>query len=159
MKYTTRMAIVLTVALTATATAQSRPDFSGVWRRINAPATAVTFPGQPAFPTLISTTIVQSATRMTVEYKSVQEGREQVLTYDYKLDGSESVNKIAGALHRTTAAWQDDALVLTSTVAMDGQSDWRVTDIYRLEKGNLVIENTTVNFRGTFSAKRVHEKH
>ena len=168
MKNPIRMTCSLIVAMTLASTAaQSRPDFSGVWRWVNPPkprpATdlppgAPPLPETPPPPKHISTTIVQSATEMKVEYRSEREGREQVLTWDYKLDGSESVNKVGRSLYRTTAAWKGDVLVLTSTVPMEGQPDWRITDVYRIENGDLVIENTTVNFRGTFSGKRVYRK-
>jgi hypothetical protein len=36
---------------------------------------------------------------------------------------------------------------------MEGQPDWHITDVFRIENGDLVIENTTVNFRGTFLGK------
>lgn len=156
MKHTIRT-VLLSLALVGTATAQSRPDFSGVWRRTNAP-TPITLPGQAASPKQISTTIVQSATEMKVTYRSDREGQERLLAWNYKLDGSESDNIVDGLLHKTTAVWKGDTLVLTSTVRFEGQPDWRITDVYRIENGDLVIENTTVNFRGTFSAKRVYRK-
>ena len=168
MKNAIRIASWLTVATTVVSTAaQTRPDFSGVWKWVTAPKPASPpdlppgappLPDSPAPPKHISTTIVQSATEMKVEYRSERAGREDVLTWVYKLDRSESVNMVGGALYKTTAAWKGDALVLTSTVPMEGQPDWRITDVYRIENGDLVIENTTVNFRRTYSGKRLYRK-
>jgi hypothetical protein len=95
---------------------------------------------------------------MKVEYRLEREGREEVLTWVYKLDGSESVNTVGRALYRTTAAWKGDVLVLTSTMPMEGEPDSQITDVYRIENGDLAIENTTVNFRGTFAGKRIYRK-
>ena len=59
-------------------TIQAR-DFSGVWRRINAP-TPVTSPGERAFPKQLSTTIVpDSDTDDRGIHIRTKEGREQVL--------------------------------------------------------------------------------
>ena len=85
-------------------------------------------------------------------------GREDVQTFVYKLDGTDSVNKVGRSVYRTRTTWKGDALTLTSEVPMEGQPDWRITDVYSIENGELVIENTTVNFRGTFSAKRAYRR-
>ncbi len=167
MTHAARMSILAVAFTLASTAAQTRPDFSGVWTWINPPEPrpapalppgAPPLPEMPARPKHISLTIAQSATEMKVEHRSERDGREEVLTWVYKLDGSESVSKVGSSTYTTTAAWKGDALVLTSTVPMEGQPDWRITNVYRLEDGELVVENTTVNFRGTFSRKAVYRK-
>lgn len=167
MMHAVRMSVLAAALTLASPAAQTRPDFSGVWKWVNTPGPTRPAPdlppGAPPLPKMpppkhISMTIVQSATEMKVEQRSEREGRDEVLTWVYTLDGSESVNKVGSSVYRTTAAWKGDGLALTSTVPMEGQPDWRITDVYRIENGDLVIENTMVNFRGTFSGKRVYRK-
>jgi hypothetical protein len=160
---------LLVAAITATAAiAQTRPDFSGVWKPVQAaapprrmadlPPDAAPLPKMPPPVRMQSITIVQSASELKVEQRWEQGDREDGQTFVYKLDGTESVNKVRRLVYRTTAMWKGDALVLTSEVPMEGQPDWRITDVYRIENGGLVIQNTTVNSRGTFSGKRAYTR-
>lgn len=168
MTHAARISVLAVAFALASTAAQTRPDFSGVWTWLNPPKPsrpapdlppgAPPLPERPSRPKHISLTIAQSATEMKVEHRSERDGREEVLTWVYTLDGSESVNRVGRSTYTTMAAWKGDALVLTSTVPMEGQPDWRLTDVYRMEKDELIVENTTINFRGTFSGKSVYRK-
>src|SRR5215204_7034278 len=114
------------VALTATfAAAQLPADFSGVWRPVDALSSAIPPPPPPAAgpggpppppppPKTISTTIVQSASELTVRRHMEGADGPIVQAFTYRLDGGESVNQFGPIVFRTTAAWDGAALVLSS---------------------------------------------
>lgn len=147
MRFTTSTAawLVVIVLLSVPTAAQTRTDFSGVWKP------------QPPSPTSrrISLTIVQSTTEVRIERRFERAGQEIVETVVTRFDGTESVNEKGT---KTKATWEGAALIVTSLVPMEGQDPWQVTDVYRIEKGVLVVENTMKNFRGTFSGKRMYSK-
>jgi hypothetical protein len=96
--------LALTLLATVTA-AQTRPDFSGVWKPVESPGSASPPlplpqpdgppppPPPPPPPKTVSTTIVQSATELIIDRRVEIEGRETVYTFVYNLDGTESVNQ------------------------------------------------------------------
>ena len=129
------LAVVASVVLPFTARAQSKPDFSGTWTldtaRSDAPLGRGGRGGRgggtgPA-------TIVQDAASLKITRG------EQTLTY--KLDGSDSTNKVMGRGGEATdqvskASWSGDKLVIKTTLA-NGER----TQTVSLVGGKLTIES------------------
>ena len=147
--------------------AQTRPDFSGVWKPVESPGSASAPlppprpdgpPPPPPPPKTVSTTIAQSATELKIDRRVETEGRETVYTFVYNLDGTESVNQMGPIVFRTKAAWDGAALVLSSVVYTDERQLGEVRDVYRLENGDLIIETTRKTPAGTFTARGVNRK-
>jgi hypothetical protein len=149
--------------------AQSRPDFSGTWTPVGAPATAPappplppgsrgTRPPPPPPPRTLSTTILQSPTEMTMRRTVETGGREAVYTFVYRLDGAETVNQMAAIVSKTTASWDGATLVLSSTFSADGRMMGRGREMYHLENGQLIVESTRETPAGTFTERTVHQK-
>jgi hypothetical protein len=154
---------VLAVALAVTGYAQ-KPDFSGTW---TPDAAAATPPaggggggggrgGGMAGPMVVK----QTGDTLTIE----RTAGENKIVSTYKLDGTESVNKMMGrggaeVETKSTAKWDGSKLtVVTKQAAQDGtvressQSWW-------LEGGNLVVESTRTGREGApVTAKTVYKK-
>jgi hypothetical protein len=156
---------VLALTLLATVTmAQTRPDFSGVWKPVESPtSTSSLLPpskpgGPPPPPRTLSTTITQSATELKVDRRVERDGGEAVITFIYKLDGTESVNQMGPIVFRTKAAWDGAALILSSLISTDEKTIGESKDIYRLENGEMIVETTRQTPAGTFTARGVNRK-
>jgi hypothetical protein len=135
------------LSVTGTATAQTRPDFSGTWSAIT--DAAATGPDKPAAPAL------------GAQFSIVHKDRSLTLTrtlsgtptsIPYELDGREVATRVPGRLCEPdsgatwTAAWDGDTIVLStvSVTAPNGKttrSELRTT--LRLESpGQLRVETT-----------------
>lgn len=134
-------AAVLSIATLAFA--QAKPDFSGTWTP-EAPAAGAGGGGQGGGggrgmgggPMVVK----QTADTLTTE----QTRGENKITTVYKLDGTESENKMAGrggeVVTKSTAKW--DGAKLTISTQRPGQDGAMMTQTqtWSLDGGNLVIE-------------------
>jgi hypothetical protein len=160
MKRKLAMTAVLAVALAVVGYAQ-KPDFSGTWTP-EAPAAAPAGGGgggrgMAAGPM----TVTQKGDSLVIE-RTMGENK---VSSTYKLDGTESVNKMAGRgggpeiETKSTAKWDGSKLtIVTKQAAQDGtvressQSWW-------LEGGNLVVESTRTGRDGApATTKAVYKK-
>jgi hypothetical protein len=158
----TAIAVLAAIAIRTTgASAQARPDFSGVWKPGESVSTPLPPPqpgGPPPPPRTVSMSITQSATDLRVDRRVEMDGRETVQTFAYKLDGAESVNQMGPLLFRTKAAWEGAALVLASVISIDDRKIGESRDVYRLENGELIVETTRQTPAGTFTARSVNRR-
>ena len=145
------------LAVSSVAFAQ-KPDFSGTWT----PDAAAAAPAAPAGggggrgggmggPM----TVKQTATELTIE-RTMGENKT---TATYKLDGTESVNKMMGrggeVETKSTAKWDGSKLVIsTQRPGQDGAMTTQ-TQTWSLEGGNLTIEQPG---RDGTPTKRVYKK-
>jgi hypothetical protein len=118
-----RGGVLLILAATAAATAQTRPDFSGVWQLNNEKSKVDVSSAWMR--------IHQSASDLTVNMRAMQDGREENQTMRYGLGPDESSNSMHGAPVKSHAAWDGKTLVITS-VAMFGTKPLRMTDRWSL---------------------------
>ena len=150
---------VLAVALAITGYAQ-KPDFSGVWTP-EAPAAAPAGGGggggrgMGAGPM----TVTQKADTLTIE-RSMGENK---VTSTYKLDGSESVNKMMGrggeVETKSTAKWDGSKLTIVTKQAAPDGSMRESSQTWSLEGGNLVVESTRPGRDGNpMTAKTTYKK-
>jgi len=164
MKRKLAMTAVLAVALAVVGYAQ-KPDFSGVWTP-EAPAAAAPAGGgggaggrggmAPG-----PMTVTQKADSLVIE-RTMGENK---VTQTYKLDGTESINKMAGRgggpeiETKSTAKWDGSKLtIVTKQAAQDGTVR-ETTNSYSLEGGNLVVETTRQGREGApVTAKTVYKK-
>jgi hypothetical protein len=79
----------------------------------------------------------------------------------YKLDGSESVNKLAMGESKAKATWDGANLVIAGKQAISTpQGDFEIDmkDVYTLANGVLTISTTRVTPRGEATRKLVYNK-
>jgi hypothetical protein len=88
---------------------------------------------------------------------------ENKVTSTYKLDGTESVNKMVGRggaeiEAKSTAKWDGNKLtIVTKQTGQDGTVR-ESTQTWSLEGGNLVIESTRTGPNGPVTAKTTYKK-
>jgi hypothetical protein len=147
-------AAVLSIATMAFA--QAKPDFSGTWTPDQSAAPAGGGGGgggrgMGAGPM----TIKQDATTLTITRTM---GENQVVS-TYKLDGTESENKMMGRggemVTKSTAKWDGNKLVITTQRPGQDGAMMNQVQTYSLEGGNLVIESPG---RDGAMTKRVFKK-
>ena len=150
---------VLAVALAITGYAQ-KPDFSGVWTP-EAPAAAPAGGGggggrgMGAGPM----TVTHKGDTLTIE-RSMGDNK---VTSTYKLDGSESVNKMMGrggeVETKSTAKWDGSKLTIVTKQAAPDGSMRESSQTWSLEGGNLVVESTRPGRDGNpMTAKTTYKK-
>jgi hypothetical protein len=153
---------VLAVALAVTGYAQ-KPDFSGTW---TPDASAATPPaggggggggrGMAPGPMVVK----QTADSLTIE----RTAGENKIVSTYKLDGTESVNKMMGrggaeVETKSTAKWDGSKLTVVTKQAGPDGAVRESTQSWWLEGGNLVVESTRTGREGApVTAKMLYKK-
>jgi hypothetical protein len=134
---------VLAVALAITGYAQ-KPDFSGVWTP-EAPAAGAPAGGgggggrgMGAGPM----TVTHKGDTLTIE-RTMGDNK---VTSTYKLDGTESVNKMMGrggeVETKSTAKWDGSKLTIVTKQAAPDGTVRESSQTWSLEGGNLVVDST-----------------
>lgn len=151
-------AAVLSIATMAFA--QAKPDFSGTWTPEQAAdAAAGGGQGRGGRGMMGPMTVTQSGDTLTIE-RSMGENK---VTQTYKLDGTESENKMMGRggemVSKSTAKWDGSKLTITTKQAGQDGTERVSTQTWSLEGGNLVIENTRTGREGSpMTTKTVYKK-
>jgi hypothetical protein len=150
------------VLLAATATAQTRPDFSGRWTVPPEPSAAGASSGGSQVSSTMGSgwggeiTITQTAASLTVERAQFsQYDMQPPLRFTYALDGSESRNTInmgRGPQELASkAAWREPSLVISTTYPFSNPRTGKAETIdVRQElsldaSGSLVVTTTRVD--------------
>lgn len=162
-------AIALLAGFASSASAQPRPDFSGTWVRSADSAgtgAGVAATGDAAFRRGdmgsgwgSPLTITQQTNRLTVEYQVFSAyDLQPPLQFGFALDGSASTNALmmghATSDLRSTTAWSDGALVVSTTLPGPKGPDGRVIPVHVRQQltltspATLVIETTRVGILG-----------
>ena len=151
---------VLVAALAIVGYAQ-KPDFSGVWTvdaAASAPAGGGGGGGRGMAPGPLSVTQKED----TLSIERTMGGNK--VTSTYKLDGTESVNKMMGRggaeiETKSTAKWDGNKLTITTKQAAQDGTVRESTQTWSLEGGNLVIETTRTGREGApVTAKLTYKK-
>ena len=130
------------LAVSSVAFAQ-KPDFSGMWQADQSAAPAnppAGGQGQRGGGMAGPMTVKQTADTLTIERTM---GENKVTTV-YKLDGTESENKMMGrggeVVTKSTAKWDGSKLVISTTRPGQDGAPMTQTQTWSMEGGNLVIE-------------------
>jgi hypothetical protein len=130
-------AAVLSIATLAFA--QAKPDFSGAWTPEQA-ADATGGGGGRGRGMAGPMTVTQSGDTLTIE----RTRGENKVTETYKLDGTESENKMTGrggeVVTKSTAKWDGSKLVISTQRPGQDGAMMTQTQTWSMEGGNLVIE-------------------
>ena len=161
------IAVALAVALPALTFGQAKTDFSGTWSFDEAKSDPASGPGgggggggrpggaRGGAPTKL--VIKQTAGEVTID-QTLPNGAQTVV---YKLDGSESVNKLAMGESKAKASWDGANLVIAGKQSIStpqGEFEIDMKDVYTLASGVLTITATRVTPRGEATRKLVYNK-
>jgi hypothetical protein len=156
-----QLGILLSAALllTAVASAQGRPDFSGTWRFNQTKSTPGIAGNTPniAFPSQI--VVKQSAGAFEVAMTSV---RQQPVSAVYKLDGSPvNVQAPSGITETGTAKIEGQTMVITTRRSFSspaGDTVVNFKEVWSLDGTVLTIEKTRIEDGETATEKAVYDK-
>jgi hypothetical protein len=152
---------VLVVALAVAGYAQ-KPDFSGVWTP-EAPAAAAPAGGGGGGGRGMGggpMTVTQKGDTLSIERAM----GDTKVSSTYKLDGTESVNKMMGrggaeVESKSTAKWDGNKLTIVTKQAAPDGTVRESSQTWSLEGGNLVVESTRTGREGTpVTSKTTYKK-
>lgn len=158
-----RLVIVVCAALVlaahATALAQAKPDFSGIWlfnQGKSSPGTAGNAPDMP-FPTEI--VVKQSPTELQVSVSTV---RQKPVTAAYKLDGSKVTLPMPSGISETGEAKFDGQNVVITTrrsfASPAGEMVVEFKEVWSVNGNVLTIEKTRTSDGESLTAKAAFDK-
>lgn len=166
------LAVTAALALPALAWAQAKADFSGTWTFDEAKSDPAGGPGgggggRPAGGggggarmgggTPSKLVIKQTGTELTVE-STLPSGAQTAV---YKLDGSESANKMGTGESKSKASWDGANLVLNgkqTITTQQGEMQIDSKEVYSVAGPVLTITTTRVTPRGETTRKLVFNK-
>jgi len=130
-----RVLAIAVLAVIAPLHAQAKPDFSGVWTVV--PDKSDFGPMPP--PASMTRTIVhkEPSLTMTLTQKGGAMG-DSTTNLSFTTDGKPRTNTISGSPMTTTAKWDGDAIVMSSTTSMQG-TEVRIDDRYDLAEGGRTL--------------------
>lgn len=142
-------------AVAVTGQANAKPNFSGEWK-LNASKSE--FGPMPA-PTSRVDKITHADPDLKISSTAAGPQGEMTLDLKYTTDGKEVTNEIRGNPTKSTAAWDGDALVITTKLSMQG-NDITLADKWTLsEDGKILTVNRHIKApQGEFDQKTVMEK-
>ena len=146
--------ISATCALTfaATLAAHATPDFTGSWIRDEARSTSRTTGPAPAASGTslpIGDTVIQHT---PLDLTISNEIMGMAITYRYKLDGSESVNRNGAMVQTTHSHWNGTQLVtegIDTQSTSQGQAAWTIKATRMLDTtGHFIVDTTSTDAHG-----------
>lgn len=108
-----------------------------------------------------SINIAGDANTLSVEKHSEFQGQEFVSTDKLTLDGKECTNPgFMDSEKKSTAVWADDkkSLKVISKIAMGDGNEMVITEIYKLDGANLVIDSSSSSSFGDMAETMVYDK-
>jgi hypothetical protein len=105
--------------------------------------------------------ITQSANEINVEKHSSFQDQEFVTKDKYTLDGKECINPgFQDSQKKSTANWSDDkkSLKVVSKLPMGDGGEILITEVYKLDGGNIVIESASSSSFGEMAETMVYDK-
>jgi hypothetical protein len=141
MKRISVLTFLMVVAITTLAFAQAKPDFSGTWVLDAAKSNlGLIGPGAKQAPMRTVTLVLKQTRDVLTIQRTVGERKETAV---YKLDGSESTNKLpSGDETKSIVKWVDATLVSRTTAKMNdpqGGRNVEMTDVRSLSANGQVM--------------------
>ena len=146
----------LAVAILFSIVVSAQIDFSGSWK-LNKSKSKLGDQFSMAPKEII---ISQKGNDMSVEKHSEWQGQEFTINDKFTLDGKECIN--AGWMDskkKSTVDWASDnkSLKITTKFPMQDGGEMKVTEVFKLESGTLVIQSDASSSFGEFSETQVYD--
>lgn len=133
------------------------PDFSGSWK-LNNDKSKLNAEFSMAPLQLI---VAQKGNDLSIERHSEFQGEAVTMTDKFTLDGKECVNKgFMDTQKKSNAAWSDDkkSLKITSKIVTDDGNEINITEILKLDGGNLIVDSSSSSSWGDMAETHVYDK-
>ncbi len=154
MKKIVLLSAVVMISLIAAA---QGPDFSGSWK-LNTGKSKLGDQFSMAPKEII---IVQDGNEFNVEKHSSWQDQEFTTKDRLTLDGKECINPgWQDSQKKSTTAWSDDkkSLKVTSKLTVGEGGEMTITEVYKMDGANLVIESAASSSYGDMSETMVYDK-
>ncbi|MCU0362144.1 MAG: hypothetical protein MUE32_02200 [Bacteroidales bacterium] len=105
--------------------------------------------------------VTQAANEINVEKHSSFQDQEFVTKDKYSLDGKECINPgFQDSQKKSTANWSEDkkTLKVVSKLPMGDGGEILITEVYKLDGGNMVIESASSSSFGEMAETMVYDK-
>jgi len=152
-----KKAFFLFAAILLTITLSAQIDFSGSWK-LNSSKSKLGDQFSWAPKEII---VTHKGNDMSMEKQFDMQGQEVSINDKFTLDGKECVN--AGMMDtqkKSTAVWAADkkSLKITSKIPLQDGGDISVTEVYKMDGANMVIEMNSSSSFGDMSETQVYDK-
>lgn len=156
-RLTSRLAsVILLVSIAFTVTGQVA-DFSGSWK-LNPSKSKLNEQFSMAPKEMILTLAENS---LMVERHAEFQDQKIVIKDNFTLDGKECKNEgWQGTVKKSVAAWSEDkkSLTVKTKIPMENSSDFNLTETFRFDGVNLVVEASATSDWGTSSETYAFDK-
>lgn len=153
--------LILSLVAAAPLSAQTRPDFSGIWRLIPEESQMIGGGDAPDSEYQLTWLVNHREPEITVVVNARDSRGSREYGFRCTTDGTECVNELAslGEVRRMTAVWKADILVMSQR-ASTPHGDFEARDRLALsEEGErLVFERIVTNDRGDRPVRQVFRK-
>jgi hypothetical protein len=130
-------------------------DFSGSWK-LNPSKSKLGEQFSMAPKEII---VIQKGNDLSVERHSSFQDQDFTINDKFTLDGKECVNTgWRDSQKKSTAIWSDNTLKITSKIPMRDSGEMTITEVYKMDGGNMVIESSASSSYGDFSETMVYDK-
>jgi hypothetical protein len=152
-----KKAFFLLAAIFVSVTLSAQVDLSGSWKLNNSKSKL----GEQFSMAPKEIILVQKGNDLSVERHSEWQGQEFTTNDKFTLDGKECVN--AGMMDtqkKSTAVWDADkkSLKITSKIPMQDGGEFSITEVYKMDGGNMVIEMNSTSSFGDMAETQVYDK-
>jgi hypothetical protein len=152
-----RTLIIFAASLFSAAAIAQVPDFSGAWK-LNSEKSKLNAEFSFAPKEIV---IAQSGNDLTVEKHSNFQDQEFTTTDKLTMDGKECINAgFQDTQKKSTAVWSDDktSLKVISKMNIGDGGEMTITEIYKMDGTNLVIESNASSSYGELAETMAYDK-
>lgn len=152
-----KAAFLLTAILLAVMVSAQGTDFSGKWKLNNSKSKLnADFSFAPQ-----EIVVQQNGNDLSVEKHSSFQGNDFNISDKFTLDGKECINEgWQGSKKKSTAQWSPDnkVLTITSKIPMQDGGDLSITEIFKMDGNNLIIESSASSSYGDLNETMAYDK-
>lgn len=152
-----KVAFLLFAMLLAVIVSAQGTDFSGKWK-LNSSKSKLNADFSFAPKEVV---IQQSGNDLSVEKHSSFQGNDFTINDKFTLDGKECINEgWQGSKKKSTAVWSDNKkeLTIASKIPMQDGGEMTITEIYKMDGNNLVIESAASSSFGDLNETMAYDK-
>ena len=152
-----KKALFLFVSVLFSVIVSAQVDFTGNWK-LNTSKSKLGEQFSMAPKEII---IAQKGNDLSVERHAEWQGQEYTTNDKFTLDGKESVNPgMMDTQKKSVAVWAADkkSLKITSKIPLQDGGEVSITEVYKIDGGNMVIEMNSSSSWGDMSENQVYDK-